>query len=68
MADPIVIVGAGLAGSRAEEAIRQYGRSGQVLMLLDERTALPSLWLLGEAKTLRPVERSRFAAEVTSEE
>lgn len=33
MSGPIVIVGAGLAGSRAAEAIREYGHAGPVLML-----------------------------------
>lgn len=33
MSDPIVIVGAGLAGSRAAEAIREQGHAGPVLML-----------------------------------
>ena len=33
MSGPIVIVGAGLAGSRAAGAIREYGHAGPVLML-----------------------------------
>lgn len=33
MSDPIVIVGAGLAGVRAAEAIREQGHAGPVLLL-----------------------------------
>ena len=58
MADPIVIVGAGLAGARAAEAIREQGHAGPVLLLGAEpswpyqRPALSKEVLTGPAPSL----------------